>query len=70
MVCGVLLLQFSERFNEVKEAARLAREKSQEKMEMNNPGLSIAAPQVRGPNEGDGDDWDNHEHGDLWLLLN
>ncbi|XP_028834053.1 homer protein homolog 3 isoform X7 [Denticeps clupeoides] len=39
------LHQFSERFKEVKEAARLAREKSQEKMEMNNPGLSIAAPQ-------------------------
>lgn len=41
--------QFSERFNEVKDGARLAREKSQEKMEMNNPGLSIAAPQVRRP---------------------
>ncbi|XP_041952307.1 homer protein homolog 3-like isoform X3 [Alosa sapidissima] len=39
------LHQFSERFNEVKDAARMAREKSQEKMEMNNPGLSIAAPQ-------------------------
>lgn len=39
------LHQFSERFKEVKEAARLAREKSQDKMEMANPGLNIAAPQ-------------------------
>ncbi|XP_018601297.2 homer protein homolog 3-like isoform X2 [Scleropages formosus] len=39
------LHQFSERFKEVKEAARLAREKSQEKFELSNPGLSIAAPQ-------------------------
>ncbi|KAL0966644.1 hypothetical protein UPYG_G00297800 [Umbra pygmaea] len=42
------LLQFSERFKEVKEAARLAREKSQEKMELVNSGLSIAAPQDLG----------------------
>ncbi|XP_029111027.1 homer protein homolog 3-like isoform X1 [Scleropages formosus] len=40
------LHQFSERFKEVKEAARLAREKSQEKFELSNPGLSIAAPQL------------------------
>lgn len=39
------LHQFSERFKEVKEAARLAREKSQDKMEMVNPALNIAAPQ-------------------------
>ncbi|KAJ8277457.1 hypothetical protein GJAV_G00075370 [Gymnothorax javanicus] len=39
------LQQFSERFNEVKEAARLAREKSQEKFELTNPALNIAAPQ-------------------------
>lgn len=38
--------QFSERFKEVKEAARLAREKSQDKMELVNTALSIAAPQV------------------------
>ncbi|KAK1157199.1 hypothetical protein AOXY_G24800 [Acipenser oxyrinchus oxyrinchus] len=41
------LQQFSERFKEVKEAARLAREKSQDKPELSNPALSIAAPQVR-----------------------
>uniref|UniRef100_A0A3B3RTR8 Homer scaffold protein 3b n=1 Tax=Paramormyrops kingsleyae TaxID=1676925 RepID=A0A3B3RTR8_9TELE len=40
------LYQFSERFREVKEAARMAREKSQEKFELNNPGLNIAAPQT------------------------
>lgn len=39
------LHQFAERFKEVKEAARLAREKSQEKMELSNTALSIAAPQ-------------------------
>ncbi|XP_031666182.1 homer protein homolog 3 isoform X2 [Oncorhynchus kisutch] len=39
------LHQFSERFKEVKEAARLAREKSQDKMELANTALSIAAPQ-------------------------
>ncbi|KAJ8278698.1 hypothetical protein COCON_G00057640 [Conger conger] len=39
------LQQFSERFSEVKEAARLAREKSQEKFELTNPALNIAAPQ-------------------------
>ncbi|XP_042164022.1 homer protein homolog 3 isoform X2 [Oncorhynchus tshawytscha] len=39
------LHQFSERFKEVKEAARLAREKSQDKMELVNTALSIAAPQ-------------------------
>lgn len=39
-------LQFAEQFKEVKEAARLAREKSQERYELANPGLNIAAPQV------------------------
>ncbi|XP_065118420.1 homer protein homolog 3 [Paramisgurnus dabryanus] len=39
------LHQFAERFKEVKEAARLAREKSQDKMELSNAALSIAAPQ-------------------------
>ncbi|XP_041751734.1 homer protein homolog 3 isoform X2 [Coregonus clupeaformis] len=42
------LHQFSERFKEVKEAARLAREKSQDKMELVNTALSIAAPQDLG----------------------
>uniref|UniRef100_A0A672R4B8 Homer protein homolog 3-like n=1 Tax=Sinocyclocheilus grahami TaxID=75366 RepID=A0A672R4B8_SINGR len=40
------LHQFAERFKEVREAARLAREKSQDKMELSNAALSIAAPQV------------------------
>ncbi|XP_073788059.1 homer protein homolog 3 isoform X1 [Danio rerio] len=40
------LHQFAERFREVKEAARLAREKSQDKMELSTAALSIAAPQV------------------------
>ncbi|XP_056131639.1 homer protein homolog 3-like [Lampris incognitus] len=40
------LQQFSEQFKEVKEAARLAREKSQERFELANPGLNIAAPQL------------------------
>ncbi|XP_067108745.1 homer protein homolog 3-like [Osmerus mordax] len=39
------LQQFSDRFKEVKEAARLAREKSQDKMELANTALTIAAPQ-------------------------
>ncbi|KAM4628871.1 homer protein homolog 3-like [Polymixia lowei] len=39
------LQQFSEQFKEVKEAARLAREKSQERFELANPALNIAAPQ-------------------------
>ncbi|XP_026132960.1 homer protein homolog 3-like isoform X2 [Carassius auratus] len=39
------LHQFAERFKEVREAARLAREKSQDKMELNTTALSIAAPQ-------------------------
>uniref|UniRef100_A0A8D3BHJ9 WH1 domain-containing protein n=1 Tax=Scophthalmus maximus TaxID=52904 RepID=A0A8D3BHJ9_SCOMX len=39
------LQQFAEQFKEVKEAARLAREKSQERFELANPALSIAAPQ-------------------------
>uniref|UniRef100_A0A672R420 Homer protein homolog 3-like n=1 Tax=Sinocyclocheilus grahami TaxID=75366 RepID=A0A672R420_SINGR len=41
------LHQFAERFKEVREAARLAREKSQDKMELSNAALSIAAPQFR-----------------------
>ncbi|XP_053712094.1 homer protein homolog 3b isoform X2 [Synchiropus splendidus] len=40
------LQQFSEQFKEVKEAARLAREKSQERYELANPALNIAAPQL------------------------
>ncbi|XP_021459169.2 homer protein homolog 3b isoform X1 [Oncorhynchus mykiss] len=40
------LQQFSDQFKEVKEAARLAREKSQEKFELTNPALNIAAPQL------------------------
>ncbi|XP_051929907.1 homer protein homolog 3b isoform X2 [Hippocampus zosterae] len=39
------LQQFAEQFTEVKEAARLAREKSQERYELANPALNIAAPQ-------------------------
>ncbi|KAM4548129.1 homer protein homolog 3b [Odontesthes bonariensis] len=39
------LQQFAEQFKEVKEAARLAREKSQERFELANPVLNIAAPQ-------------------------
>uniref|UniRef100_A0A671RCT5 WH1 domain-containing protein n=1 Tax=Sinocyclocheilus anshuiensis TaxID=1608454 RepID=A0A671RCT5_9TELE len=51
------LHQFAERFKEVREAARLAREKSQDKMELSNAALSIAAPQsppvmcVNGPDD-------------------
>ncbi|XP_063260902.1 homer protein homolog 3 [Prinia subflava] len=40
------LAQFAEKFQEVKEAARLAREKSQDKTELTNPALSITAHQV------------------------
>ena len=40
------LSQFSDQFKEVREAARLAREKSQERFELTNPALNIAAPQV------------------------
>lgn len=39
------LQQFAEQFKEVKEAARLAREKSQERFELANTALNIAAPQ-------------------------
>uniref|UniRef100_A0A3Q1IUE3 WH1 domain-containing protein n=1 Tax=Anabas testudineus TaxID=64144 RepID=A0A3Q1IUE3_ANATE len=39
------LQQFADQFKEVKEAARLAREKSQERFELANPALNIAAPQ-------------------------
>ncbi|XP_062412368.1 homer protein homolog 3-like [Sardina pilchardus] len=40
------LQQFADQFKEIREAARLAREKSQEKFELTNPGLNIAAPQL------------------------
>ncbi|XP_062869498.1 homer protein homolog 3-like [Trichomycterus rosablanca] len=40
------LQQFAEQFKEVKEAARLVREKSQEKFELISPDLNIAAPQA------------------------
>lgn len=43
--------QFSEKFKEVKDAARLAREKSQDK-ELANTALTIAAPQVSSGNAG------------------
>ncbi|KAI4829424.1 hypothetical protein KUCAC02_023465 [Chaenocephalus aceratus] len=39
------LHQFAEQFKEVKEAARLSREKSQERFELSNPALNIAAPE-------------------------
>lgn len=39
------LHQFAERFKELKEAVRLARDKSQDKMELSTAALSIAAPQ-------------------------
>lgn len=41
-----LFEKFSDKFKEVKDAARLAREKSQDK-ELANTALTIAAPQVR-----------------------
>ncbi|KAJ4943752.1 hypothetical protein JOQ06_006249 [Pogonophryne albipinna] len=40
------LHQFAEQFKEVKEAARLAREKSQERFELSNSALNIAAPEL------------------------
>ncbi|XP_068080232.2 homer protein homolog 3b isoform X1 [Danio rerio] len=40
------LQQFSEQFKEFKEAARLVRDKSQEKFELLSPGLNISAPQA------------------------
>ncbi|XP_038628917.1 homer protein homolog 3 [Tachyglossus aculeatus] len=40
------LSQFAEKFQEVKEAARLAREKSQDKTELTNPALSLSSHQV------------------------
>ncbi len=39
-------MQFSEQFKEFKEAARLVRDKSQEKFELLSPGLNISSPQV------------------------
>ncbi|KAM3619732.1 uncharacterized protein V6R79_012784 [Siganus canaliculatus] len=40
------LQQFAEQFKEMKEAARLAREKSQERFELANTALNIAAPEA------------------------
>ncbi|XP_062366105.1 homer protein homolog 3 [Cinclus cinclus] len=40
------LAQFAEKFQEVKEAARVAREKSQDKTELTNPALNISSQQV------------------------
>ncbi|KTF81479.1 hypothetical protein cypCar_00029383 [Cyprinus carpio] len=37
---------FAEQFKEFKEAARLVRDKSQEKFELLSPGLNISSPQV------------------------
>ncbi|KAF2985930.1 hypothetical protein EK904_014139 [Melospiza melodia maxima] len=41
-----LPLQFAEKFQEVKEAARVAREKCQDKTELTNPALSLPSHQV------------------------
>uniref|UniRef100_A0A8D0ECM4 Homer scaffold protein 3 n=1 Tax=Salvator merianae TaxID=96440 RepID=A0A8D0ECM4_SALMN len=40
------LTQFAEKFQEVKEAARLAREKSQDKTELTSPALSLTSQQI------------------------
>ncbi|NP_001080624.1 homer scaffold protein 3 L homeolog [Xenopus laevis] len=40
------LFQFAEKFQEVREAARLARERSQDKTELTNPALNITSQQV------------------------
>uniref|UniRef100_A0ABM5ELK6 Homer protein homolog 3 isoform X1 n=1 Tax=Pogona vitticeps TaxID=103695 RepID=A0ABM5ELK6_9SAUR len=40
------LSQFAEKFQEVKEAARLAREKSQDKTELSSPALSLTSQQI------------------------
>ncbi|CAJ0960423.1 unnamed protein product [Ranitomeya imitator] len=40
------LTQFAEKFQEVREAARLAREKSQDKTDLTNPALNITAQQI------------------------
>ncbi|XP_063770609.1 homer protein homolog 3 [Pseudophryne corroboree] len=40
------LSQFAEKFQEVRDAARLARERSQDKTELTNPALNITAQQV------------------------
>uniref|UniRef100_A0A8C1C8P4 Homer scaffold protein 3b n=1 Tax=Cyprinus carpio carpio TaxID=630221 RepID=A0A8C1C8P4_CYPCA len=40
------LQQFAEQFKEFKEAARLVRDKSQEKFELLSPGLNISSPQL------------------------
>ncbi|XP_032992582.1 homer protein homolog 3 isoform X2 [Lacerta agilis] len=40
------LSQFAEKFQEVKEAARLAREKSQDKTELTSPALSLTSHQI------------------------
>ena len=44
-----LIPQFAEKFQEVKEAARLAREKSQDGGELTSPALGITAHQVSTP---------------------
>ncbi|KAM5191283.1 homer protein homolog 3 [Mantella aurantiaca] len=43
------LSQFAEKFQEVRESARLARERSQDKTELTNPALSITAQVVPSP---------------------
>uniref|UniRef100_A0A3Q3WLJ1 WH1 domain-containing protein n=1 Tax=Mola mola TaxID=94237 RepID=A0A3Q3WLJ1_MOLML len=43
------LQQFADQFKEVKEAARLAREKSQERFELANPALNIASEERHSP---------------------
>ncbi|CAH2293413.1 homer homolog 3 isoform X1 [Pelobates cultripes] len=40
------LTQFAEKFQEVREAARLARERSQDKTELTNPALSLTSQQI------------------------
>ena len=44
-----LIPQFAEKFQEVKEAARLAREKSQDGGELTSPALGLTAHQVSTP---------------------
>lgn len=44
-----LSVQFAEQFKDLKEAARLVRDKSQEKFELLSPALNITTPQVNTP---------------------
>lgn len=44
--CCPLYMQFAEKFQEVKEAARLAREKSQDGGEFTSPALGLLSHQV------------------------